>query len=547
MNKNIFIMLIVFFSSTVLFPAEIYIRLNQLGFLPNDLKTAVIFSDTDIGDNSYKILDMFGDEALVGDLNKLSLKFSKFNYSYSIDFSTLQSEGKYIIDIDGIQSYPFSINTKIYNSVIDSIMLFFKVQRCGYTNPLFHKVCHPYDATSLIENGITINKTYDVTGGWHDAGDYIKFLNTAAYVTYTLIFAYEFDPVKFGFDNDKNSVPDVLDEAKIGLDWLLRLNYENKKFITQVQDLKDHAQGWRMPEDDKIALDRPAYLGIGKNLIGIYSATLAMAARVWKEKIKYSEFSDKCLKIAEHFYSIRNEVPDIDSSGSGVYLDKRFHGKLGLGAIELYKTTGKRQYLLDAIEQGDLAGSDFWWSWGDINAFLHYRLADFEPRFTDYLKKNVEYFNIIKNKNLFGTILDYGWGSNNTILGIALQSILLKKISSNFEYDSLIIYQRDYIFGRNQWGVSFISNIGFEFAKNFHSQLAYLNNSFLPGAVAAGPVSKNSFSKYKIEIEGKDRFNKFQTTEAVYFDDRMDYVTNEPTITANATALFVIGWFSERK
>jgi len=154
------------------------------------------------------------------------------------------------------------------------------------------------------------------------------------------------------------------------------------------------------------------------------------------------------------------------------------------------------------------------------------------------------HFNEAKKKNLFGTISDYGWGSNNTILGIALQAILLKKINRNISYDSLIIYQRDFIFGRNQWGVCFISDIGFDFAKNFHSQIAYLNKSYLPGAIAAGPVSKSSYSKYKISTEGVDRFKRFQTTDAVYYDDRMDYVTNEPTISANATGLFVIGWFS---
>ncbi len=543
--KRIFcILLLSLLIHSNLFSDELFIRLNQLGFSSDDLKTAVVFSNSNLARFTFSVLDKDDKEAYKGELIQSAVKLSGFNFAYSIDFTDLKEEGRYVIEINGVQSYPFKIGKNLYNSVVDSLLKFFKVQRCGYTNPILHKTCHPYDVTALVEDGKVIYKTLDVTGGWHDAGDYIKFLNTTAYATYIMIFAYDFDPGKFGFDSDKNSVPDILEEAKVGLDWLLRLNYENKKFITQVQSLRDHDQGWRMPEDDQLNFDRPGFLGIGKNLIGIYSATLALAARIWKEDLKYDEFAKKCLLSAGHFYALRNSVPDLDTSSSGFYLDKSFHGKLGLAAIELYMTTGKRQYLLDAIEQGDLAGSDFWWSWGDINSLLHFRLADFEPRFTEYLKKNVDHFNEVRKKNLFGTISDYGWGSNNTILGIALQAILLKKISKNVLYDSLIIYQRDFIFGRNQWGVSFISNIGFDFAKNFHSQISFLNKTSLPGAIAAGPVSKSSFSKYKIQIESADRFKRFQTSDAVYYDDRMDYVTNEPTISANATGLFVIGWFS---
>ncbi len=543
MKRIFLIFLLTLLFESDLFSNELFIRLNQLGFTPSDLKTGIVFSNSNLMEYTFSVLDNNDNEVYKGELLQSSVKLSGFNFAYSIDFSALKEEGEFVIEIDREKSYPFSIGKNLYNAVVDSLLQFFKVQRCGYTNPLLHQTCHPYDVTALIEDGKLIYKTIDATGGWHDAGDYIKFLNTTAYATYVMIFAYDFDPVKFGFDSDKNSVPDILEEAKIGLDWLLRVNYENKKFITQVQSLRDHNQGWRIPENDQLSFDRPGFLGIGKNLIGIYSATLALAARIWKEELKYDEFAKKCLLTAGHFYALCNNVPDIDTSSS-VYRDNSFHGKLGLAAIELYITTGKRQYLLDAIEQGDLAGSDFWWSWGDINSFLHFRLADFEPRFIDYLKKTVDHFNEVKKKNLFGTISDYGWGSNNTILGIALQAILLKKISKNVLYDSLIIYQRDFIFGRNQWGVSFISNIGFDFAKNFHSQIAFLNKTTLPGAIAAGPVSKNSFNKYKILIESSDRFKRFQTSDAVYYDDRIDYVTNEPTISANATGLFVIGWFS---
>ena len=63
------------------------------------------------------------------------------------------------------------------------------------------------------------------------------------------------------------------------MDWLLRTNIDSKKFVTQVQDLRDHDVGWRMPEDDELQYDRPAFIGSGKNIIGIYAATMALASK----------------------------------------------------------------------------------------------------------------------------------------------------------------------------------------------------------------------------------------------------------------------------
>jgi hypothetical protein len=134
-----------------------------------------------------------------------------FSFVHKIDFSPLRAPDKYYIQVADYKSPKFLVGTELYNSIVDSVLLFFKVQRCGYTSPYLHEICHIADATSYIENDIVIEKQIDVTGGWHDAGDYTKFLNTTAFSTYMLLFAYEFDPQKFGFDNDSDNIPDILE------------------------------------------------------------------------------------------------------------------------------------------------------------------------------------------------------------------------------------------------------------------------------------------------------------------------------------------------
>ena len=303
--------------------------------------------------------------------------------------------------------------------------------------------------------------------------------------------------------------------------------------------------GWRLPENDTLQYDRPGFVGIGKNQIGIYCAVMSLASRVWAEKFHNNEFSGKCLEAAENIYSMRNKVVDIENTNSGFYQDKSFWGKLALGAIELYNTTKKEDYLKDAELYADSANSDYWWSWGDINSLAHYRIAKVNSRFKDYIYNNLAAFNANKNKSPFMEGLAFTWGSTNSFLGVALQAILYKGLTHSNEFDSLAVFQRDYILGRNPWGLSFIYNIGKESVRNLHSQVAYFHNGYLPGGLSAGPAPMSVLKDFKID-RTNSKYDFFNTDSVKYYDDRNDYITNEPTISGNATAVFVYGYYSNR-
>jgi len=257
------------------------------------------------------------------------------------------------------------------------------------------------------------------------------------------------------------------------------------------------------------------------------------------------EFSRHCLNAAENIYSLRNKVPDVDNTHSGFYQDSRFWGKLALGAIEMYNTTKNPMYLKEATTYGDNAGSDYWWSWGDINSLADFRIAKYVPRFSDYILNNLQAFNANKDKSVFREGMAYSWGTTNSFLGIALQVILYKTLTGKKDFDSLATYQRDYILGRNPWGISFIYNIGSTFPKHLHSQIAYFHDGYLPGALSAGPSPESVLKNYDIKRENF-QYDIFNSDDVKYYDDRWDYVTNEPTIVGNATALFVFGYLGER-
>jgi len=516
---------------------DIFFRMNQLGFLPKDIKTAIIMSKGKLENVSYTIISDKTERVVYkGVIDTSRGKWGNFGYNYQIDFTPIKEPGRYIIKVDSKRSSPFKIDENIYNGITDSLLLFLRVQRCGPTTPLLHQPCHLYDSPTVV--GDNIDGGIDVTGGWHDAGDYIKFLNSTAYTTYLLLFSYEFDRAKFGFDHNGNGVPDVLEEARVGIDWIVRAAYKKNKFVTQVQDSRDHGLVWRLPEDDSLQYDRPAFTGIGKNMVGLVSATLSLASRIWKERFQDKVNADKWLGISKEIYKNRNHVPNVDVVQSGMYQDSRFWGKMALGAIELYKSTKEITYLTDSFVYGDSAKSDYWWSWGDIDALAQFRIAEHNSRFKNYLLNNLLVFNQNKEKMTFGEGTVYSWGTTNTFMGIALQAILWKKLTNDATFDTLKFYQRDYILGKNAWGISFVYNIGSKFSKHFHSQIAHFLDGYLPGAVSAGPAPKQILDQFKITRSNYSD-SQFNGDDVMYYDDEADYITNEPTIASNATAVFI--------
>ncbi len=515
---------------------DTFIRSNQLGSLPGERMNATVLSRHNLQGKRFD-LTKNGNSVFHGVVGKSLGSYAAFSFSYHITAPPVDDSGAYAFHVDGESSFPFTVGERRFDGLVDSLLLFFRVQRCGNDAPFLHKPCHLHDATSVISASGTHRGRVDLSGGWHDAGDYVKFLNTTAYASYLLLFADELHREELAANHPAATISPVLQEARVGIRWLRKLRVSADEVVTQVQDLRDHDQGWRLPEDDPLAWDRPAFVGTGKNLIGVLSAVMAFAAKTFEPMDR--DFADSCLTFAEDLFSHRNEVPDLDASGSGMYRDLHYQGKLALGAVELYRATGNRRYLNLAKAYADSAGADFWWSWGDINSLADYRLAAFDKRFSAYIRKNLSAANAISRRAVFGEAAPGSWGSVNAMLGVVLQADLWKRLTGDHEFDALAARQCDYIFGENPWGVSFFSNVGAHPARHFHSQIAYFHGGYLPGGLAAGPVPAATLRQYAITDEHADPFAPFQSESAVYHDDRMDYVTNEPTIAAAATAMVV--------
>src|SRR5437773_4722599 len=233
-----------FFSVGLINPAtansdqQIFIRVNQLGYRPLDPKSGVAFSREALPEN-FAVIDSVTEKVVFdGPTKPIGSRWGQFDHHAELDFSAWQKPGKYFVRIGDVTSLPFEISNSAYRDVPDELLEFMREQRCGY-NPWLDAVCHPFDGRTAY--GPLPAGTYlNATGGWHDAGDQLKYLLTSSNATAQMLLAYQMGATSSA----------LLAEARWGLDWMLKLHPAPDQLYHQVADDRDHI-GWRLPQNEK--------------------------------------------------------------------------------------------------------------------------------------------------------------------------------------------------------------------------------------------------------------------------------------------------------
>lgn len=178
--------------------SEVHIRLNQSGYFPGDSKVAVVFSDERIK-GEFVITDIRQHKNVFNGTVESITKpdWGNFLYYYRLDFSEFCEPGQYrvLLNTAGDSSCVFSIGHDQYSSYPDTMLIFMRQQRCGY-NPFLGVECHRKDGKTMY--GPMPDSTFiDVSGGWHDAGDQLKYLITSSNATARMLMAWEAAPESF--------------------------------------------------------------------------------------------------------------------------------------------------------------------------------------------------------------------------------------------------------------------------------------------------------------------------------------------------------------
>ena len=318
-------------SGAIASDATVHVRPNQIGYLTRDKKVAVAFSNSPVCGN-FSLIETATNRVVHTDqiAKSQSRGWETFAHYYGLDFGAVRAPGRYRLKIDqtGELSRPFTIGDAAYGNAVEELLRFMRQQRCGY-NPLLDCVCHQRDGRTAY-GPMPPGTFVEATGGWHDAGDQLKYLLTGSNATGQMLLAYEFEPAKFDDRVDRlghslpNGVPDVLDEARWGLEWLLKMHPKPNELFHQVADDRDH-NGWKLPDEDSsdygwgpnsyrvlyFADGKPQGLGEHKskatgiaNLAGRDAAAMAAAHRIWKRDLADAEFAAQCLRAAQEVYAM---------------------------------------------------------------------------------------------------------------------------------------------------------------------------------------------------------------------------------------------------
>lgn len=565
---------------------QLFVRINQLGYRPTEPKIAIAFCQTSLP-SQFNVLEASTRQiAFTGQVKPIAGRWGQFDYHAELDFSALQKPGRYFLRIGDSNLARFEIDTKIYREIPDELLEFMRQQRCGY-NPWLDAVCHSFDGRTAY--GPLPAGTYlDARGGWHDAGDLLKYLLTSSNATAQMLLAYQLQSRSQSIFQDRfnsfgqpgaNGIADVLDEARWGLDWMLKLHPGPKELYHQVADDRDH-KGWRLPQNETVDYGwgagsyRVVYFADGKpqglrefksqstgvaNLAGRYAAAMALGYQIWKADAARRDYALTLLRAGREVYELgkaKEGVQQGNSYGAPYrYEETTWADDMEWGAAELFRATGERKYLADAIRYAQIAVDESWMGKEQTGHYQyypfmnlgHFRLSDLVDARTrrllaGYYESGLKRALRTAERNPYQIGVPFIWCSNNLIVALATQAFLYERITGKRTYHEFAAKQSDWLLGRNPWGFSMFTGIPADgtFPKDVHLMTNAILKREVRGALVDGPVYSRIFLALKgVSVSEPDALVAFQDDLAVFHDDVKDYSTNEPTMDGTASAILL--------
>lgn len=566
MKLKIFISLGVLMSA--IFPsqafAEFFIRSNQAGYTPNREKSLVIMAEQNMSGAAWTITAQGAAQAalkgnLVGSVGTKNNE-NPLAFNHIVDFSSLTTVGSYTFKISfqsQTQERSIEIKADPYSKFVTQALRHLRVMRSGVPT-LLHKASHLKDAQAILHQvkgtpaegvwePVSPGRTVDVSGGWYDAGDYIKFTLNEAYVTWHLLTAYRENPKIHTKVYSQSNLPDILDEANHGLDFLLKTFPDSETFIVQVGGKEDHSQGTRLPESDALDGKRPAYSAISRVHMGSTAAALALGAKIFAERgdaTRAQALQNKAASIFERAEQsdALTTVYEKDATND-FYRTEGDSAMMALAASELYGLTLQSTYLDKAKLWSPHAGTEV--SWAEWNFFANFRLAEWDASAKSKAESEAKVYAGRATQSIWGYNHPFTWGTLHRWVGNASTTARIAKLNkvTNPSARMPMLLMTDLVFGRNPWGVSFLfSNDLANSLKNIYGQIYPLLDEFPVGALSEGPGDALTHKDMEqwITVNPNDPMIPFNTSVGVFYDNSNDFMTQEATIGGQADIILLL-------
>src|SRR6478736_3620931 len=537
--------------------AETYLRWNQAGYAPAQPKVFAVLSTTDLAGRAWfvwqgpaVVLRGNFDPSVTG-----AGDHTPFAFNHLADVGALTEPGDYEFITAGAAPAKFVIAPAPYLEPLPLPLRHLRLMRSGSNYTIGRQYSHRGDARAPVwvpagdpANGkwaaATPARTVDALGGWYDAGDQIKFTLTCATTTYQLLYAYRLSPVFVNKWRSPTELSDVLDEARHGLEFLLRVFPDHDTFVIQVGNEADHGQPARLPEEDKLDGKRPALCALAQVHMGAAAAALALGAQVFAET-GHAEEAARYGEMAKAIYARAREADAIPTAFERGEVNDFYHDpdprdQLAVAAMELHALTKDDTYLEQAKAYAPPAAKEVGWS--DWNWLANAALAPHDPAAKQRLHDELAgYLQHAATQGApWGLPGGYVWGSLARWIGMA-NAVRLGDNSP--ESRALFWAVTDYTFGRNNWGVSFLFDESLpNTLRHLYSPTYKLLRKFPAGALSEGPGSRaqhDAMAKY-FTIPADDSFHRFNTPAAVFFDNDTVFVCQEATITAQVDILILL-------
>jgi len=562
-----------------------WIRINYLGYRPDGVKVAIWAGKTDEALQRFQLIETASGKVVYDNaVSKPFGAYGPFVQTYRLDFSAFKAPGRYIIKTGPTQSAEFRIEDNVYDGAADFCLRYMRQQRSGY-NPFLKDSCHTHDGYTLY--GPMPDSTHiQVSGGWHDASDYLQYVTTSANATYHLLAAYRDFPKVFvdqhkanGLDGT-NGQADVLDEARWGLDWLLKMHPQEDWLFNQLGDDRDHA-GMRLPKEDSAygkGYERPVYFATGQpqglgnyknrstgvaSTAGKFSSAFALGFQLLRRRDE--NYAETLWERAQTAYTLGLKKPGVAQTAPGkapyFYEEDNYVDDMELAAVELYNAAriqGRKaaDYLNSAYAYGLIEPVTPWlgtdsarhYQWYPFINVGHYEVA---KRLNDSRKQHIIGFyrsGIEKvwqkaQANAFYRGVPFIWCSNNLTTSFAIQCYWYRRLTGDNRYAELEQACFDWLFGCNPWGTSFVYGLpaGADTPADPHSAFTHLGKYSIDGGLVDGPVYGSIYKGLLgLQLKDADEYEPFQSDLVVYHDDYGDYSTNEPTMDGTASLIYLL-------
>ena len=480
------------------------------------------------------------------------------------DFTELTRRGKYYLDVPGVgRSWTFSIGPDVYSRAYYLAMRSYYGQRCGIAvdlGPQFpgfkHEACHlegAYHASSG-KTGPHVSK-----GGWHDAGDYGRYVVNSGISTGTLLWTWEmFGPrlrnIELNIPESGNGTPDILNEIRWNLDWMLTMQDDDGGVFHK--QTSERFCGFIMPEKDSLV---SYVIGTGKEpyksscATGDFAAVMAIAARVFKPF--QAAYADRCLRAARQAWTWLDKYPNVlfnnpPGVGTGAYGDRSCDDERLWAAAELYRTTRDEtyhQYFLahfaDLRKSIRAVGPQSWSNVTNLALWTYVLGHGKNAAAVDAIRRDslAAADEIVKRGPANGyrhsmTSRDYIWGSNSVAANYGMQLLVADAFQRDPRHVEAALDNLHYLLGRNTFSLSWVTQLGDNPFRHPHHRPsgADTNAEPWPGLLSGGPNHSPQDPAMRAKLATG------LPPAKMYLDDQEAYAANEVAINWNAPLVFLL-------